>query len=241
MFDTAILLTGPGERATITALLRSHNPRLTVHTAETLAGLEAIEPRVLRRARLIAFLTLVIVPRRILDQLGYGAYNFHPGPPNYPGFVPSHFATYDGATRFGATAHAMIAQVDAGPIVGVELFDIPPGTGVLALERLAFTELARLLWKLAKPLAAQAEPLQRLPIRWCGKKSTRRMYEAMCDIPPDISSEELERRMRVFGDGHFGIHPTTTVNGRRFRYAKSTDGSPATLVPAQQPELEPAR
>jgi methionyl-tRNA formyltransferase len=241
MFDTVILLTGPGEQATLAALLKSHNPRLTVHAVQTLADLQAFERHLLRRARLIAFLTPVIVPQRILDRLGFGAYNFHPGPPNYPGFVPSHFATYDRATGFGATAHVMIAQVDAGPIVGVELFAIPPGTGVLALERLTFTELARLFWKLAKTLATQEQPLEQLPIRWCGKKSTRRRYEAMCGIPLDIGKEELERRMHVFGDGHFGIYPTVTLHGFQFRLiAADADHkveSPG-IVPAQPLKAE---
>jgi methionyl-tRNA formyltransferase len=240
VFDTIILLTGQAEHEMLAALLKRHNPRLTVHAVQTLAELEAFGGRDLPCARLIAFLTTVIVPQRILDQLGFGAYNFHPGPPNYPGFVPSHFATYDEATEFGATAHVMIAQVDAGPIVGVELFDIPPGTGVLALERLAFTELARLFWKLVNALATQETPLEELPIRWCGRKTTRRMYEAMCDLPLDISKEELARRVKVFGDGHFGIRPTITVRGHRFSYAKPNDDNPAALVPAQCPEFEAA-
>ena len=61
----------------------------------------------LARARLIAFATPVIVPGRILASLGYGAYNFHPGPPQYPGWAPAHFALYEQANEFGATVHAM--------------------------------------------------------------------------------------------------------------------------------------
>jgi methionyl-tRNA formyltransferase len=85
MFDTIILLTGPVEHAPLSALLRSHNPQLTIHPAKTLAELEGLKPALLRRARLIAFVTPVIVPPRILERLGFGAYNFHPGPPHYPG------------------------------------------------------------------------------------------------------------------------------------------------------------
>lgn len=241
MSDTIVLLTGPGERETLAAQLQSHNPRLTVRTVGTLAELETIERAVLRRARLIAFLTHVVVPQRILDRLGFGAYNFHPGPPDYPGWVPSHFAIYNKAASFGATAHVMTAEVDAGSIIGVELFDIPADTGVLELERLAFVELARLFWKLAKILATQAEPLQELPISWCGPRSTRRKYEAMCDIPPNISKEELERRLNVFGDGHFGIYPTITMNGHRFRYLKPEGKAvnAPSIAPAHEPDVEP--
>src|ERR1019366_10556619 len=144
MFDSIVLLTGPVEEAALTQVLRRHNPRLGIRPVKSLDELEAIDQSVLARARLIAFVTPVVVPARILGALGFGAYNFHPGPPQYPGWVPAHFAIYDRASHFGVTAHAMIERVDAGPIVGVKMFDIPPNTSVLRLQELAFVELVRL-------------------------------------------------------------------------------------------------
>jgi hypothetical protein len=68
------------------------------------------------------------------------------------------------------------------------------------------------------------------------------MYAAMCDIPADISKEELERRIEAFGAGHYGIELTVTLHGRAFRYAApETDNkieSPS-VVPAEK-ILEPA-
>ena len=186
MFDTIILLTGPVEEVALTGVLRQHNPRLDVRAVKSPEELAAVEPSVLARARLVAFVTPVVVPARILRALGFGAYNFHPGPPHYPGWVPAHFAIYEGAGHFGATAHAMIEQVDAGPIVAFKMFEIPPGTSVMRLQEMAFVELARLFWALAPVLAAQSEPLAALPVEWSGAKSTRRMYAAMCEIPTDI-------------------------------------------------------
>jgi methionyl-tRNA formyltransferase len=218
MFNTIILLTGPVEEAALTAVLRSHNPQLAILTVKSRAEIEGICPSVMQRARLIAFVTPVVVPKRVLDCLGFGAYNFHPGPPQYPGWVPSHFATYDRATTFGVTAHVMVEKVDAGPIVGVNLFSIPPNTGTLGLEALAFSHLARLFWGLARTLANQCEPLPELPIRWGARRTTRRMYAAMCEIPLDISKDELDRRVQAFGAGHFEIFPTLTLHGRQFSY-----------------------
>ena len=242
MFDTIILLTGPVEEAALAAVLRQHNPQLDIQPAKSLNELEAIDQSVLAHARLVAFVTPVLVPARILGALGFGAYNFHPGPPQYPGWAPSHFAIYDKASYFGATAHAMIEQVDAGPIVGFKVFSIPPNTSVLRLQELAFVELARLFWRLAPVLATQSEPLAELPIKWSGTKSTRRSYAAMCDIPADISKEELERRIAVFGAGHYGISPTITLHGHQFRYvapeADTKIESPG-IVPTEQ-VVEPA-
>jgi methionyl-tRNA formyltransferase len=169
---------------------------------------------------LVGFVTPVVVPKRILDALGFGAYNFHPGPPHYPGWMPAHFATYDRAAEFGATAHVMIERVDAGPIVGVDYFPVPPQAGVLKLEQMAYVQIVQLFWNFAPILAKQTEPIRELPVRWSGRRGTRRMRAALCDIQSNVSEDELDRRIEAFGAGHFGISPTVTLCGRRFRYAE---------------------
>jgi methionyl-tRNA formyltransferase len=238
VLDTIILLTGPVEQGPLTAVLRGHHPRLNVLAVKSLEELEAIEKSVLARARLVGFVTPVIVPARILKSLGHGAYNFHPGSPHYPGWVPSHFAIYERAGTFGATAHEMIERVDAGPIVGVELFGIPSEMSVLCLQEMSFTHLAKLFWRLAPELVMRAL-LAELPLRWTGRKSTKEMYAAMCEIPADISPDELERRIEVFGNGHYGIDLTIRLHGHAFRYAPPEKIDPPSIVPVEK-VLEPA-
>src|ERR1700674_5191761 len=158
MFDTVILLTGPAERVVLPELLRGHNPLLGVVAVESSAELAALSPDLLRRARLVAYVTPVIVPQIILAQLGYGAFNFHPGPPSYPGWAPAHFALYDQAREFGATLHVMVERVDAGPIIDVAYFPVPADIPVFTLEGLAYAHLAQLFWRRAKSLATDAAP-----------------------------------------------------------------------------------
>jgi methionyl-tRNA formyltransferase len=153
----------------------------------------------------------------VLDQLGYGAYNFHPGPPQYPGWAPAHFALYDQATEFGATLHVMVKRVDVGPIVDVARFPVPADISVAGLEELAYAHLAHMFWRSAELLATRAEPLTERPIRWSKKRNSRRSYEAICNIPMSIPREELERRIKVFGAGHHGIAPTINLHGIQFR------------------------
>ena len=217
MFDIVILLAGAVERPVLRSLLLGHNPRLMVFAVESRDDLAALSPDQLARSRLIAFVTPEIVPASILARLGYGAFNFHPGPPAYPGWAPSHFALYDQATEFGATAHVMVEQVDAGPILDVALFPIPADISVLGLEGLAYAHLALLFWRMAKPLATDPEPPPARPIAWGTTKYSRRAYRAICDIPLDISKPELDRRIRVFGGNHFGIAPTISLHGIEFR------------------------
>jgi methionyl-tRNA formyltransferase len=217
VFDTIILLAGTVEQPVLASVLRAHHPQLTVVPVLTPDDLAAIEANVLRRARLIAFTTDVIVPPQVLDQLGYGAYNFHPGPPQYPGWAPAHFALYDQVSAFGATLHVMVGRVDAGPIVGVARFAVPADIGVVGLEQMAYVTLVGLFRKFAKVLASSAEPpaLSRIP--WGGRRNSRRAYAAICDIPLNIRKDELEHRLKVFGANHYGICPTVHLHGIPFR------------------------
>jgi methionyl-tRNA formyltransferase len=217
MLDTIILLAGTAEQSALPLVLLEHNPHLNVISVGSATELAAFDSGLLRRARLIAFVTPEIVSKNILARLGYGAFNFHPGPPSYPGWAPAHFALYDQATEFGATVHLMAEQIDAGPIVDVVHFAIPADISVLALEALAYVHLAQLFWRRAKSLATDAEPPPTLPIQWGAKKYSRRAYRAICDIPVDIPKDELNRRIRVFGGNHFGICPTINLHGIEFR------------------------
>ena len=224
MLDTIILLAGRAERNLLRSVLLGHSPLTTVLTIDTASDLDALGSDLLQRARLLAFVTPEIVPGHILAQLRYGAFNFHPGPPSYPGWAPAHFALYNREAVFGATAHVMVEQVDAGPIIGVALFPIPTEITVLGLEGLAYAHLAQLYWRMAQSLATDAAPPPTLPLTWGSKKYSRRAYRAICDIPLDIPKDELERRIKVFGGNHFGVSPTINLHGVEFRAVTASDG-----------------
>jgi len=229
MLKTVILLTGnTQQQRALAGLLAEHNPDLSFRAALTLDELMAVEPQVLGHSRLISFTSGVIVPGSLLEQLGHGAYNFHPGPPQYPGWAPAHFALYENARAFGATAHAMEARVDSGPIVGVETFVIPDNIGVRELEQIAFVRLAHLFWRMSRDIACSPAPLPALPIAWSGTKSTKRMYRELCEIPAGISATELQRRIRAFDDDFRAIPLTITLHGQRFLLASAVARVPET-------------
>ncbi|MGA8898130.1 formyltransferase family protein [Bradyrhizobium sp.] len=232
MFDTIILLTGPIERAPLPAVLLGHNPDLEVLVIERAEQLATVSGDVLRRSRLIAFVTPVIVPKSILEQIGYGAVNFHPGPPSYPGWAPAHFALYDQADEFGATAHLMVEKVDAGPIIDLAAFLIPPNTSVFALEGMAYAHLAFLFWRMARQLACYPSLPPPLSVPWGSRRYSRNNYLSMCDIPLDISQSELDRRMRVFGGSYFGVSPTIKLHGVEFRAIVPPAGGAGAAVAA---------
>lgn len=174
MFDTILLLMDYGvEQPFLAEWLLENNPCLTIISIFTSAQLCSLESGTLQRARLVAFATSVIVPGHILAELRYGAYNFHPGPPEYPGWRPGRFALQERSTKFGVTAHAMAEEVDAGPIVQVDRFKIKPGDSVSDLEARSYAHLAKMFRRLSKALATQAEPLSTVPVYWNHRKNPR--------------------------------------------------------------------
>lgn len=220
MLREIVLLTGAQEAPHLTSFLQGHNAALRITHAASREELQvALHPR-RPGVRLIGFCTPVVVPGDLLGTLDARAYNIHPGPPTYPGKHPASFAIYEGAARFGATAHEMLARVDAGPIIDVEWFDMPASPRLSQLEKLTFEACVRLFSRLGPALATAAEPLPATDESWSGWKSTQRDFDRLCDVPHDIEAAELERRERAFADGLPGTL-YVTLHGRRFRLGSS--------------------
>ncbi len=230
MFERIILLTDPTEQDFLVPILAAENPTLDVRAVATLDELRSISSGEFRRARLIAFVTTVIVPKDVLHAIGHGAYNFHPGPPDYPGWAPAHFALYDRAKMFGATLHGMAGLVDAGPILDIDLFPVTSDATVVSLETAAYSRLVMMFYRWADALAHEATPHPRIPAQWSPRKNSRRSYRALCKIPTDISKDDLTRRISIFGQGHFGILPSVSLHGFEFTAASPDAAEPASIT-----------
>lgn len=146
---------------------------------------------------LLSFGTSVIVPAHLLEQPGLLALNVHAASPQYPGRDPHHFAVYDGATKYGATLHFMTSKVDAGPIVDMELFDVPvdvtPASLLDQANQSAWVLLERLLKKLAGDKAFA--PLEKA--NWGTRKTTRKEFLELCRVDDSMTEVEFARRLRA--------------------------------------------
>lgn len=192
-----------------------------VHVATTLEELAAA---LVQPARLISFGAGVIVPPALLAALSGPAYNFHPGPPEYPGLFPSVFALYAGESQFGVTLHEMAAVVDSGPIVAVERFALLPEWDRLALDTETFGALTRLFAHHAGKLAQTTAPLARCSETWGAPRRTRKDFEALCELPDGASDAEFARRYRAIGEGPEHALSITRF-GRTFRLAPTRGGA----------------
>ena len=201
MIEEILLLAEPVLSEGLETVLQAANPHLKITPIQSLARLEAKCRGRQEGTRLISFGSEIIGPTAILEVLGAGAYNFHPGPPTHPGRFPSCFFIYGGGERFGSTVHEMAAKVDSGPINAVDWFAVPNDVDRLTLDAMSFRSLFALFRKLAPHLAVSAEPLPCINEAWSGRATTQQDFEAMCRLPPDVSEQEFRLRYRAVGEG----------------------------------------
>ena len=194
-----ILLTGEIEAPHLTAILNHHAPALEIVWAADAAALKGAVENGVVGARMIAVMSGLIVPADVLDALDGPAYNFHPGPPEYPGSCVAGFAIYEGATSFGVTLHEMQSRVDSGPIVEVRRFDVPPGAKFQELEVMAFEGVIQMFADYAPKLALDPAPLPHSDIAWVGPLRTRAQADRLSEITSDLTEDEINRRYRAFG------------------------------------------
>lgn len=200
MLQEVVLLTGEVEAPYLSDVLRRENPELKISVAldcEALSEICRREPAGDRR--LIAFCTGQIVPGALLEATLAPAYNFHPGPPTYPGSCGAGFALYERAERFGVTVHEMTPRVDEGAIVAIEWFGIPENAEREALEAIAFKRLIAMFHRLAPHLAHSSDPFTPVDATWSGPKRTKAEAAALGAITDDLDPQEADRRKRAFG------------------------------------------
>ena len=193
-----ILLCGDVEAPHLTGLLKRHGPDLAVDWVNSFGAL-TLAADDLTGTRLIAMLSDVIVPESILSRLQGPAYNFHPGPPEYPGSHAASFAVYDDADTFGVTLHEMAAKVDSGPIVEVRRYEMPAAKKFINVEMIAFEKLMEMFRDHAAHLAGDDAPLAPSGEVWTGTPRTKADAERLSAIESDLTEEEINRRYRAFG------------------------------------------
>ena len=73
---------------------------------------------------LISFLNSRYIDSTVRKKIKLGSFNFHPGPPEYPGFGCYNFALLDKVKFYGSTLHVINDKFDNGKIINVKKFKI---------------------------------------------------------------------------------------------------------------------
>jgi methionyl-tRNA formyltransferase len=168
---------------------------------------------------LISFLSRWVVPEELLKQTRKAAINFHPASPEYPGIGCNNFALYENAREYGVTCHHMAVKVDTGRIISVRRFPIYPEDDVAALLKRTYENQISLFFEIAQLMAEGKE----LPVShetWTRPPFTRKQFNDLFKITPDMPKEEIARRVRAVSYGSW--QPYLEIEGFKFEYKPET-------------------
>ena len=149
---------------------------------------------------IVSYLCQHILPEHLLKCATKAAINFHPAPPEYPGIGCVNFALYEGAATFGVTCHHMAATFDSGPIIATRRFPTFASDDIESLLTRTYDYQLTLFYDVMTDILAGKIP--KSSEQWSGKRRTRKDLDALAAITPDLSHDEIARRIRAtsFGD-----------------------------------------
>lgn len=169
---------------------------------------------------IFCFRSHLILPGSLIEQARVAAINFHPAPPEYPGSGCLNFALYDGADRYGVTAHLMNEKIDNGHILSCVRFPIQEDdqvntllvrthTALLSLFKAVTSAIARDGQSAIDGMLAEAQSEQ-----WRGLARKMRDLNALQHIDATIGESELARRIRAVHTKAFPL--TLSLHGNTF-------------------------
>jgi methionyl-tRNA formyltransferase len=170
---------------------------------------------------IISYLSRWVVPEYLINKARIASINFHPASPQYPGIGCNNFALYEDAKEYGVTCHHMAARVDTGDIIAVKRFPVFPSDDVGSLLIRTYDYQLVLFYEIAGTIV-QGHPLPSSKETWTRKPFTRTEFNELAVIRPEMSSEEVRKRVRATS---FGVYqPTVEIAGHLFQFKADEDG-----------------
>ncbi len=164
---------------------------------------------------IVSYLSRWVVPEELLKRARLAAINFHPASPEYPGIGCNNFALYENAKEYGVTCHHMAGKVDTGRIIAVKRFPVYPEDDIAALLKRTYENQIALFLEIAQ-LMADDKPLPVSSETWTRPPFTRKQFNELFRITPDMPKDEIARRVRAVSYEHY--QPYVEIDGYRFEY-----------------------
>ncbi|HTP01045.1 MAG TPA: formyltransferase family protein [Anaerolineales bacterium] len=164
---------------------------------------------------IVSYLSRWVIPDAMLKRARTAAINFHPASPEYPGIGCNNFALYEDAKEYGVTCHHMAPKVDTGRIIAVRRFPVYPDDDVAALLSRTYENQIALFFEIAH-MMAEGKELPASDETWTRPPFTRKQFNELFRITPDMSKDEIARRVRAVSYGPF--QPHVEIEGYRFEY-----------------------
>lgn len=164
---------------------------------------------------LISFLNSKHISRKIIKKVKKGSFNFHPGPPEYPGFGCYNFALLDKVNFYGSTVHKINNKFDDGEIVNVVKFKT-------SYKRL---NLDKLISMTHKSILKQAKDFintiikgrlsKNHNIRWKRKAYSKKEFEIAREIKLKDSRANIKKKIKAFTYRNFD---SVYINFKGFKF-----------------------
>jgi hypothetical protein len=142
---------------------------------------------------IVSFLSRWILPKSVLENASICAINFHPGPPEYPGYLCYTSAILNCEKTYGTTAHHMTRTVDSGSIINANIFAIPGDIDILQLKEIARDKLVDNLSLVCSKLFDEGV-LPDSTHTWGKKTLTLNEFETFRSAVTDQTTRERLRR-----------------------------------------------
>ena len=147
---------------------------------------------------LISFLNSMYINKSVRKKIKINSFNFHPGPPEYPGFGCYNFALLDQVNFYGSTIHVINDKFDSGKIVNVKKFKI-------SYKK---CNLEKLIKKTHENILKQAKNFINVirnkklkieeNIKWRRKAFTKKEFEIAREIKLNDTRKNVLNKIKIF-------------------------------------------
>jgi methionyl-tRNA formyltransferase len=147
---------------------------------------------------LISFLNSMYINKSVRKKIKINSFNFHPGPPEYPGFGCYNFALLDKVNLYGSTIHIINNKFDSGKIVNVKKFKF--SYKKFNLEKLISKTHENII-KQAKDFIndIQNNKLKiEVNLKWKKKAYTKKEFETARKINLKDSKKNILKKIKAF-------------------------------------------
>ncbi len=147
---------------------------------------------------LISFLNPVYINRNIRKKIKINSFNFHPGPPEYPGFGCYNFALLDKVNFYGTTVHIIDDKFDNGKIIDIKKFKI-------SYKKINLDKLIKMthnnIFKQAKNFLKKILNHQlkiKNNLKWKRRAFTKKEFEIAREIKLNESKKSVLKKIKAF-------------------------------------------
>jgi methionyl-tRNA formyltransferase len=158
-----------------------------------------------------SFLNQIILKGPFLDIANV---NFHPAPPKYPGRGGASLALFNDEKTYGATAHKMTRQIDAGEIYSVSEFQIDSFETCESLYARAEISCLDLLNTFCHEIKRTSSFPKSLDIQWKRSDVKTQEFQEWLILDPS-NTEEFHKKVKAAKHPKFP-GPYIIVNGLKF-------------------------